>query len=48
MARCWLVETGLTNSAGEHVAFHKGFFELSHADAFFVHDIFCRSAGEES
>ena len=48
MARCWLVENGLADPAGEHVAFHKGFFELGHADAFFVHDIFCRSAGEES
>jgi hypothetical protein len=36
--------TGLTNPTGEHVAFHKGFFELGHADAFFVHDVFCRSA----
>ena len=42
---CW---TGLTDSTGEHVAFYKGFFELGHADAFFVHDVFCRSAGEES
>lgn len=38
----------LTDSAGEHVAFHKGFFELGHADSFFVHDVFSRSAGEES
>ena len=42
---CW---TGLTDSTGEHVAFYKGFFELGHADAFFVHDVLCRSAGEES
>ena len=38
----------LTDPAGEHVAFHKGFFELGHTDAFFIHDVFCRSAGEES
>jgi len=39
---------GLTDPTGEHVAFHKGFFELGHANSFFVHDVFGRSAREES
>ena len=41
-------QDALTDSAGEHVSFHECFFEFGHADAFFVHDVFGRSAGEES
>lgn len=45
----WRVgQDALTDSAGEHIAFYEGFFEFGHADAFFVHDVFRRSAGEES
>jgi hypothetical protein len=44
------VENGywkLTNSARKHVALFKRVLEFRHADAFLVHDILGRSAGEE-